>query len=114
MNRTLAVLLVVFLAVCGALRVPAVATLPKPNRVCMRVRIIHMSTRAECLAWPASNMQNKQDKGRNFIGAVQMAEASGTLISGFESIADKYDGFILDQFGVMHNGIAHAVQTFDQ
>jgi hypothetical protein len=24
--------------------------------------------------------------------------------SGFESIATKYDGFILDQYGVMHNG----------
>jgi ribonucleotide monophosphatase NagD (HAD superfamily) len=27
------------------------------------------------------------------------------LIAGFESIASQYDGFILDQFGVMHNGV---------
>jgi hypothetical protein len=27
------------------------------------------------------------------------------LISGFESIAADYDAFILDQFGVMHNGV---------
>jgi len=30
---------------------------------------------------------------------------AGKLISGFGSIADQYDGFILDQFGVMHNGV---------
>jgi ribonucleotide monophosphatase NagD (HAD superfamily) len=30
---------------------------------------------------------------------------SARLITGFESIAADYDGFILDQFGVMHNGV---------
>jgi len=30
---------------------------------------------------------------------------AGKLISGLGSIADQYDGFILDQFGVMHNGV---------
>lgn len=36
-----------------------------------------------------------------------MAEATGSakLIPGFESIVSRYDGFILDQFGVMHNGV---------
>ena len=33
-----------------------------------------------------------------------MSSASCCLIEGFESIAEKYDGFILDQYGVMHNG----------
>lgn len=36
-----------------------------------------------------------------------MADSAGNpqLIPGFESIASQYDGFILDQFGVMHNGV---------
>eukprot|EP00802_Teleaulax_amphioxeia_P020812 Tamp_21112.p1 GENE.Tamp_21112~~Tamp_21112.p1 ORF type:complete len:359 (-),score=58.45 Tamp_21112:87-1034(-) len=34
-----------------------------------------------------------------------MSAAPASLVAGFESIADRYDGFILDQFGVMHNGV---------
>ena len=35
----------------------------------------------------------------------RMSAAPASLVAGFESIADRYDGFILDQFGVMHNGV---------
>lgn len=34
-----------------------------------------------------------------------MSAVHGSLIAGFSSLVDEYDGFILDQFGVMHNGV---------
>ena len=34
-----------------------------------------------------------------------MSAVPGSLIAGFGSLVDQYDGFILDQFGVMHNGV---------
>jgi ribonucleotide monophosphatase NagD (HAD superfamily) len=34
-----------------------------------------------------------------------MPAVPGSLIAGFGSLVDQYDGFILDQFGVMHNGV---------
>ena len=39
------------------------------------------------------------------VASMSAAPVSPVVVAGFESLADRYDGFILDQFGVMHNGV---------
>ena len=58
----------------------------------------------EALILPA---ESKQSKREDIKRSVQMSRAAAfTVHPSFTSLVSQYDGFILDQFGVIHNGSA--------
>ena len=43
------------------------------------------------------------------VGAQQMADSSlptARFCCGLHEVVDRYDGFVIDQWGVLHNGVA--------
>ena len=89
----------------GLRRVPLGAVLGLAIHTCAAYRVISVQAIAGHPKSPAPRARLLLSAGRGMADIAARPHNGARLISGFESIASQYDGFILDQFGVMHNGV---------
>ena len=61
----------------------------------------------EALCAPGSLVRGKRlpSSARQMAGSEEAVPRRARLVKGFSEVSTRYDGFILDQFGVMHNGV---------